>query len=211
MALSEASTGASQSRQHSVDGLTAVGECLTKLTAHERGAGDTCGSLVRAAMGLLAAPTRALQRRSRSVDDSAAVGECPELTADEWEIVAEQLRGVEGRSLRGVLRGVCRAARVGVDRAAATLEDGRRMDLRMFASRFELLAWASWHGCGSVDGERVQKAAVEAGGLDILQWGVQWRSWTLSERICGWAARARHLALLQWVARLASTPERCGV
>eukprot|EP00873_Tetraselmis_striata_P003857 jgi/Tetstr1/424121/TSEL_014730.t1 len=43
------------------------------------------------------------------------------LSADEWEVAAEQLCGADGGCWRGLLRGVCLAACDGVDRAALAL------------------------------------------------------------------------------------------
>eukprot|EP00873_Tetraselmis_striata_P038790 jgi/Tetstr1/459054/TSEL_004519.t1 len=103
----------------------------------------------------------------------AAEAGFPELSADKWEAVVEQVGGADGGTWRGLLRGVCRAARDGVQGATTTAEDGRKVDLRVLAARLELLHWAEGQGCGMVNDERVPRAVVEGGRLDVLQWGAR--------------------------------------
>eukprot|EP00873_Tetraselmis_striata_P017133 jgi/Tetstr1/437397/TSEL_026080.t1 len=129
----------------------------------------------------------------------AAEAGFPELSADKWEAVAEQVGGADGGTWRGLLRGVCRAARDGVEGATTTAEGGRRVDLRVMAARLELLHWAEGQGCGMVNDERVLRAVVEGGRLDVLQWGARCGRWALTNRsICAWAAGAGQLEVLQW-------------
>mmetsp|Transcript_10942 Transcript_10942/g.27521 ORF Transcript_10942/g.27521 Transcript_10942/m.27521 type:complete len:195 (-) Transcript_10942:501-1085(-) len=127
------------------------------------------------------------------------------LSPDEWKVVAEHLCVADGGSWHGVLRGVCRASCVGVQRArevdAAKGSGRRRMDPRVFTSRVELLRWAVEQGCALMDDERVVRAAVVDGGLGVLQWGVQSRGWDLPKqhhKTTCWAAEAGQLEVLQW-------------
>eukprot|EP00873_Tetraselmis_striata_P038495 jgi/Tetstr1/458759/TSEL_045144.t1 len=101
----------------------------------------------------------------------------------------------------GVLRHVCTAAREGVGGAAGTC----RMDPRNFAARWELLAWAAAQTCPLVDGRACASGGGErrAGGDPVGD--VESRRWTLSSKICEWAANCGaaaaqegHLDVLQW-------------
>lgn len=56
---------------------------------------------------------------TRAMRERAAASRRVELSPDEWKSVAGHLHGAFSGNVRGVLRGVCRAARDGVDRAAA--------------------------------------------------------------------------------------------
>jgi len=152
------------------------------------------------------------------------LAEPPELPPDGWQAVAEQLTGLDpadGATWRGVLRGVCRAARDGVD--ATTL--GRCMDPCAFTSRLELLAWAAEQSCPwpwAEDCQVFQAAkrmatpirvathirlaeicewAAEAGRLAVLKWAVDSMgcdAWQLCSTACDRAAKGGHPALLQW-------------
>eukprot|EP00873_Tetraselmis_striata_P014015 jgi/Tetstr1/434279/TSEL_023386.t1 len=157
---------------------------------------------------------------TRSMRTRAAGSGCAELSADEWELVAEQLRGADGGSWRGVLRGVCRAARNGLKRAAAAAEGGTtggrrqsieaggfrsgRILLRDLTSRVELLQWAVEQGCALVDDGYVVNEALAGGRLEVLQWGVQSRGWALPRENTAvytscLAAKNGHLEVLKWL------------
>lgn len=83
---------------------------------------------------LLVPPGRAWLHATTSSEDNmtfspcetpvrAAGNECATLSADEWEVVADQLLCEDGgRTWCGILRGVCHAARDGVERTAAALK-----------------------------------------------------------------------------------------
>jgi len=72
--------------------------------------------------------TRAMRQR-RAADGSFAGGaDCAELPVNAWGVVAQQLGGSDGATWRGLLRGLCRAARDGGDGVAPAAEDGRRID-----------------------------------------------------------------------------------
>lgn len=73
------------------------------------------------AWGLIGARAVVLMRAMRK--RAAGLG-CAELSADDWEVVAEHLRGDDGNTWRGLLQAVCRAAREGVHRATAAVHDG---------------------------------------------------------------------------------------
>eukprot|EP00873_Tetraselmis_striata_P008604 jgi/Tetstr1/428868/TSEL_001862.t1 len=120
------------------------------------------------------------------------------------------MEGAEGGSWRGVLRGVCRAARDGV---AATMEVGQdngwrgregsetgrgRMDPRVFVSSVELLRWAAGQGCTLLDDARVVSAAVAGGQLDVMRWALQSCGWALPRETSEWAASRGHLGILRW-------------
>eukprot|EP00873_Tetraselmis_striata_P002281 jgi/Tetstr1/422545/TSEL_013353.t1 len=116
-----------------------------------------------------------------------SVNPSPALSPDEWEVVAEHLDGADGDTWRGILRGVCRAARDGVERAAAATEAGRgaRINLRALASRVELLQWVEEQRCAQlVHNDRLVTVAVESGSLSVLKWE---------------AARGGHVGVLEWL------------
>eukprot|EP00873_Tetraselmis_striata_P002278 jgi/Tetstr1/422542/TSEL_013350.t1 len=94
----------------------------------------------------------------------------PDLLPDEWEVVAEHLDGADGDTWRGILRGVCRAARDG---------EGR-INLCVLASRVELLQWVEEQPFADLeDCDRLVTVAMESGSLSVLKWGVQSRDWQL--------------------------------
>lgn len=163
----------------------------------------TRGLLLRPARS--AGATHARGKPTGEAETGAAGGLRVELSSDEWEAVCRQLGGgAEGCSWRGVMRAVCRAARVGVDGCAAVAQDGgREMDVRVFATRVKLLAWAEAQGFASVDDERVLQAAVEGGWLAVLGWGWDSRGWgrwaRKPPRAARWAAGAGQLSTLQWL------------
>jgi len=141
--------------------------------------------------------TRAMRKRAAGGPEGASRG-CTELSADEWQLVAAQLGGADGSTWRGSLRGVCRAARDGVDGAGATAQCGRRLDPQVLARRVALLRWAVEQGCDIVDDVEVLTAAIFDGRLRVLQWGVQSRCWVLPPRLCLWATMGGYLEMLQW-------------
>eukprot|EP00873_Tetraselmis_striata_P005843 jgi/Tetstr1/426107/TSEL_016436.t1 len=121
------------------------------------------------------------------------LAEPPELPPDGWQAVAEQLTGLDpadGATWRGVLRGVCRAARDGVD--ATTL--GRCMDPCAFTSRLELLAWAAEQSCPWPWAEDCQVFQAAKRMATPIRVATHIR---LAE-ICEWAAEAGRLAVLKW-------------
>lgn len=67
----------------------------------------------------------------------------PDLSAGEWQVVAEQLGDADGSTWRGVLWGVCRAARDRVECADSASKGGRRLDPRVLARKVTLLLWAA--------------------------------------------------------------------
>jgi len=142
-----------------------------------------------------------------------SVNPSPAMSPDEWEVVAEHLDGADGDTWRGILRGVCRAARDGVERAAAATEAARgaRINLRALASRVELLQWVEEQRCAElVHYDRLVTVAVESGSLSVLKWGVQSRGWQLDLwDICESATRAGQLALLLWAKEEWMQEQRC--
>eukprot|EP00873_Tetraselmis_striata_P043274 jgi/Tetstr1/463538/TSEL_008417.t1 len=115
-----------------------------------------------------------------------------QLSADEWVVVAAQLAPVEKQTWRGVLRGVCRAARDGVDGTAASGATPFAC-----AGRRELLAWAEEQGGLLLDGVRVQVAMLVGGDLEALRYGVDSRHWEPTSANCRHAALGGRLEVLQ--------------